>query len=155
MAWPKPSMSIVSDPTVGLGPGDDPSSPPSVDSAFPIAPEPSARRLVGRCAEHFLTFDTADGRLEAFSNVSLQVADGQFVSFIGPSGCGRTTILRVITDLQQPSSGTLLINGVSAENPRLSRSHGIALAALAGVAFYGLVTLAERATTFWHPSYRT
>jgi NitT/TauT family transport system permease protein len=31
----------------------------------------------------------------------------------------------------------------------------IALAALAGMAFYGCVTLAERATTFWHPSYRT
>jgi NitT/TauT family transport system permease protein len=31
----------------------------------------------------------------------------------------------------------------------------IALAALAGMAFYGLVTLAERATTFWHPTYRT
>jgi NitT/TauT family transport system permease protein len=31
----------------------------------------------------------------------------------------------------------------------------IALAALAGMTFYGLVALAERATTFWHPSYRT
>jgi NitT/TauT family transport system permease protein len=31
----------------------------------------------------------------------------------------------------------------------------IALASLAGMAFYGFVTLAERATTFWHPSYRT
>jgi NitT/TauT family transport system permease protein len=31
----------------------------------------------------------------------------------------------------------------------------IALAALAGMAFYGIVALAERATTFWHPSYRT
>jgi NitT/TauT family transport system permease protein len=31
----------------------------------------------------------------------------------------------------------------------------IALAALAGMAFYGLVALAERAATFWHPSYRT
>jgi NitT/TauT family transport system permease protein len=31
----------------------------------------------------------------------------------------------------------------------------IALAALAGMAFYGLIALAERATTFWHPSYRT
>jgi len=31
----------------------------------------------------------------------------------------------------------------------------IALAAMAGMAFYGLVVLAERATTFWHPSYRT
>jgi NitT/TauT family transport system ATP-binding protein len=153
MAWPKPSMSIVSDPTVRLGPDDDPSSPPSVDSAFPIAPKPSARRPIGRRAEHFLTFETADGRLEAFFNVSLQVAAGQFVSFIRPPGCGKTTMLRVIADLQQPSSGALLVNGVS--NPRWSRSNGIALAALAGMAFYGLVTLAERATTFWHPSYRT
>ena len=31
----------------------------------------------------------------------------------------------------------------------------IALAAIAGMAFYGIVALAERATTFWHPSYRT
>jgi NitT/TauT family transport system permease protein len=31
----------------------------------------------------------------------------------------------------------------------------IVLAALAGMAFYGIVALAERATTFWHPSYRT
>ena len=31
----------------------------------------------------------------------------------------------------------------------------IALAAIAGMAFYGLVALAERVTTFWHPSYRT
>jgi NitT/TauT family transport system permease protein len=31
----------------------------------------------------------------------------------------------------------------------------IALAALVGMAFYGIVALAERATTFWHPSYRT
>jgi NitT/TauT family transport system permease protein len=31
----------------------------------------------------------------------------------------------------------------------------IAVAALAGMAFYGIVALAERATTFWHPSYRT
>jgi len=31
----------------------------------------------------------------------------------------------------------------------------IALAGIAGMAFYGLVALAERATTFWHPSYRT
>ncbi|HXW27352.1 MAG TPA: ABC transporter permease [Xanthobacteraceae bacterium] len=31
----------------------------------------------------------------------------------------------------------------------------IALAAVAGMAFYGVVALAERATTFWHPSYRT
>ena len=71
-----------------------------------------------------LTFETADGKVDALSNVSLQVADGEFVSFIGPSGCGKTTILRVIADLQQPTAGTLLVNGMSAERARLARRYG-------------------------------
>jgi NitT/TauT family transport system ATP-binding protein len=71
-----------------------------------------------------LTFQTADGKVDALSNVSLQVADGEFVSFIGPSGCGKTTMLRLIADLQQPTAGALLVNGVSAEQARLERRYG-------------------------------
>jgi NitT/TauT family transport system ATP-binding protein len=71
-----------------------------------------------------LTFETADGKVDALSNVSLEIADGEFVSFIGPSGCGKTTMLRVIADLQQPTSGTLLVNGMSAERARLGRRYG-------------------------------
>jgi NitT/TauT family transport system ATP-binding protein len=71
-----------------------------------------------------LTFETADGQVDALSNVSLQIADGEFVSFIGPSGCGKTTMLRVIADLQQPTAGTLLVNGMSAEQARLERRYG-------------------------------
>src|SRR5207302_1613147 len=71
-----------------------------------------------------LTFETGDGKVDALSNVSLQIADGEFVSFIGPSGCGKTTMLRVIADLQQPTTGTLLVNGVSAEQARLERRYG-------------------------------
>ena len=71
-----------------------------------------------------LTFETADGKVDALSNVSLQIADGEFVSFIGPSGCGKTTMLRVIADLQQPTAGTLLVNGMSAEQARLARRYG-------------------------------
>ncbi len=111
-------MSIVSDPTVRLRP-DDPSLPATVDSAFTIAPEPSSRRPVVDAQDISLTFETADGRVDALSDVSLQIAEGEFVSFIGPSGCGKTTMLRVIADLQKPSSGTLL-----AENARLARSYG-------------------------------
>ena len=71
-----------------------------------------------------LTFETSDGKVDALSNVSLQIADGEFVSFIGPSGCGKTTMLRVIADLQQPTAGTLLVNGMSAEQARLARRYG-------------------------------
>jgi NitT/TauT family transport system ATP-binding protein len=82
------------------------------------------RRLAVDVREVSLTFETADGKVEALSNISLQIADGEFVSFIGPSGCGKTTILRVIADLQQPTSGSLLVNGMSAEQARLARAYG-------------------------------
>jgi NitT/TauT family transport system ATP-binding protein len=71
-----------------------------------------------------LTFQTADGEVQALSNIDLDVAEGDFVSFIGPSGCGKTTLLRVIADLEQPSAGTLAVNGVSPEQARLQRHYG-------------------------------
>ena len=82
------------------------------------------RRLAVDVRDVSLTFDTADGKVDALSKVSLQIADGEFVSFIGPSGCGKTTILRLIADLQQPTSGSLLVNGMSAEEARLARAYG-------------------------------
>src|SRR5262245_10691549 len=71
-----------------------------------------------------LTFETADGKVEALSNVDLKIAAGEFVSFIGPSGCGKTTLLRVIADLEQPTSGRVLINGVTPEEARRKRHYG-------------------------------
>ncbi|MEJ2436118.1 MAG: ATP-binding cassette domain-containing protein, partial [Pseudolabrys sp.] len=68
-----------------------------------------------------LTFATADGAVEALSGVNLQIAEGEFVSFIGPSGCGKTTLLRLIADLERPTAGALTVNGVSAEEARLNR----------------------------------
>lgn len=51
------------------------------------------------------------GRTEAVSNLSLEVARGEFVSLLGPSGCGKTTTLRMIAGLERPSSGSILIAG--------------------------------------------
>ncbi|WP_445487098.1 ABC transporter ATP-binding protein [Rhodopseudomonas sp. RCAM05734] len=85
---------------------------------------PPPRRLAVDVSHVSLTFQTADGAVDALSNVSLGIAEGEFVSFIGPSGCGKTTMLRVIADLQQPTSGELRVNGMSAEQARLSRAYG-------------------------------
>ncbi len=71
-----------------------------------------------------LRFDTADGPVEALSNVSLRVARGEFVSFIGPSGCGKTTLLRAVADLETPTSGAIRVNGMSPGEARASRAYG-------------------------------
>jgi len=96
------------------------SAGPALTSSIDTVP----KRLVVDAENISLTFETADGKVDALSNVSLQVTEGEFVSFIGPSGCGKTTMLRVIADLQQPTSGSLLVNGKSAEAARLARSYG-------------------------------
>jgi NitT/TauT family transport system ATP-binding protein len=124
-------MSVLSEPATKLRPEHQVSPLTSVKLAHSSSPseqppsiDPAPKRLVVDAQDISLTFDTADGRVEALSHVSLQVAEGEFVSFIGPSGCGKTTMLRVIADLQQPSSGSLEVNGMSAENARLGRSYG-------------------------------
>ena len=47
--------------------------------------------------------------------VNLYAHAGEFVSLIGPSGCGKSTLLNIIAGLEQPSSGTLYLNGRRAE----------------------------------------
>jgi NitT/TauT family transport system ATP-binding protein len=71
-----------------------------------------------------LTYEAADGPVFALSNIDLQIADGEFVSFIGPSGCGKTTLLRVVADLEQPTGGQIKVNGVSPNEARLRRDYG-------------------------------
>ncbi|MEP5732162.1 MAG: ABC transporter ATP-binding protein [Sulfitobacter sp.] len=71
-----------------------------------------------------LTFQTNDGPVHALKDVNLEINAGDFVSFIGPSGCGKTTFLRVMADLEQPTGGTVTVNGVSPEEARKSRAYG-------------------------------
>ena len=117
-------MSPVNEPTIRHRPDHNVSSLSPVKSVSEPSLEPASKRLAVDARNISLTFETADGRVDALSDVSLQVAEGEFVSLIGPSGCGKTTMLRVIADLQRPSSGSLLVNGMSAENARLARSYG-------------------------------
>ena len=71
-----------------------------------------------------LTFQTADGPVAALSDINLTVARGEFISLIGPSGCGKTTLLRVIADLEQPTGGNILVNGLTPDEARRTRAYG-------------------------------
>ncbi len=71
-----------------------------------------------------LRFDTADGPVQALSDINLKIARGEFVSFIGPSGCGKTTLLRAVADLEKPTSGSIRVNSLSPHEARANRAYG-------------------------------
>ena len=71
-----------------------------------------------------LIFETNDGPVHALKDVSLEVEEGDFVSFIGPSGCCKTTLLRAIAALEIPTKGHLTVNGKSPDDARIDREYG-------------------------------
>ncbi|NIO09593.1 MAG: ATP-binding cassette domain-containing protein [Anaerolineales bacterium] len=56
------------------------------------------------------------GDVVAVDNVSLDIASGEFVTLVGASGCGKTTLLRVIAGFTKPDKGGLTINGRRVDN---------------------------------------
>jgi multiple sugar transport system ATP-binding protein len=51
------------------------------------------------------------GAVEAVRNLSLSMADGEFVVLLGPTGAGKTTTLRLIAGLERPDHGSVVIRG--------------------------------------------
>ncbi len=51
------------------------------------------------------------GTVRAIDGVSFNIADGEFVSLLGPSGCGKTTTLRCIAGLEDPTGGSIALQG--------------------------------------------
>jgi ABC-2 type transport system ATP-binding protein len=56
------------------------------------------------------------GKFAAVQDVSLQVARGQIFAFLGVNGAGKTTSIRLITGILEPSAGEILIDGISLAN---------------------------------------
>jgi len=53
----------------------------------------------------------AFGSVEAVKNLSLTIADGEFVALLGPTGVGKTTTLRLVAGLETPDAGRVFIGG--------------------------------------------
>jgi len=50
--------------------------------------------------------------VHAINGIDLEIQKGEFTAIVGPSGCGKTTLLNIIGGLDDPSSGTVKVNGV-------------------------------------------
>lgn len=56
-------------------------------------------------------FRTDTLQTNALSNVTFDIADGDFVAIMGPSGCGKSTLLNILGLLDNPTSGSYLLDG--------------------------------------------
>lgn len=63
------------------------------------------------------------GNLHVLDDISFNIKKGEFVCVVGPTGCGKTTFLNLLTRIYMPTKGDLFIDGVSA-NPK---EHNLAM----------------------------
>ena len=61
-------------------------------------------------------YKVGNGKVEALKGISLQFRESEFVSILGQSGCGKTTLLNIIGGLDHSTSGDLIVDGVSTKN---------------------------------------
>lgn len=62
------------------------------------------------------------GELEVLKDCNFQIEKGEFVCVVGPTGCGKTTFLNLLTCLIEPTSGEILVDGEKAD----PRKHNLA-----------------------------
>ena len=87
------------------------------------------------------------GKTFAVSNLSLRVNRGELLGLIGESGCGKTSTLKMINRIEEPSSGDILVNGedVRLQNPeQLRRNIGYVFQ---GIGLFPHYTVAENVCT--------
>jgi ATP-binding cassette subfamily B protein RaxB len=75
---------------------------------------PSNRTLMGRIELREVTFTYGEGEPNVLSAVDLSVEPGDYVAIVGPSGEGKSTLIKILLGLLEPDSGELLIDGIPA-----------------------------------------
>ena len=69
-----------------------------------------------------IDFPTPDGPFRALDKVKLIIEKGEFISLIGHSGCGKSTVLNIIAGLHQATEGGVILNGKEVSTPGPDRA---------------------------------
>lgn len=67
------------------------------------------------------TFRSGGRDIQALENISLELPAGKVGVLLGPSGCGKSTLLRMVAGLENPSEGTITLNGRAVDQPGRDR----------------------------------
>jgi ABC-type lipoprotein export system ATPase subunit len=70
-------------------------------------------RIAGRCDELVKTYRTATGEVRALKGVSAEFPSGALVAVVGPSGSGKSSLLRLLAGLDRPTSGSIVVEGTA------------------------------------------
>jgi ABC-type lipoprotein export system ATPase subunit len=78
------------------------------------APETGRKpEVAARCSDLVKTYRTASGEVRALKGLSAEVPAAALLAVVGPSGSGKSSLLRLIAGLDRPTSGTLTVEGTS------------------------------------------
>ncbi|MDG1773805.1 MAG: ABC transporter ATP-binding protein [Oceanicoccus sp.] len=69
-----------------------------------------------------MEFPTPTGSFKALDDVDLKISEGEFVSLIGHSGCGKSTVLNIVAGLYQATKGGVILNGKEVSEPGPERA---------------------------------
>ncbi|NOI83797.1 ABC transporter ATP-binding protein [Vibrio tubiashii] len=69
-----------------------------------------------------MRFPTPNGEFIALKNVNLQINKGEFISLIGHSGCGKSTVLNLVAGLHLPTDGGVIVDGREVSGPGPERA---------------------------------
>src|SRR5947199_2629930 len=82
----------------------------TMPQATELKSAPAATKLVQ--ANHVSKVFTRDSfQIKALDDVSIEIAEKEFMALMGPSGSGKTTLLNMIAAIDRPTSGELLVQG--------------------------------------------
>ena len=74
--------------------------------------------LETKCLKKIYTTRFGGNQVQALTNVSFSVEDGEYVAIMGESGSGKTTLLNILAALDKPTNGQVLLDGKSMSNLR-------------------------------------
>ncbi|POB02640.1 ABC transporter ATP-binding protein [Halopseudomonas oceani] len=87
-----------------------------------VTPEVSRERSFLDLSGVSIDFPTRKGPFRALNNVNLRIAKGEFVSIIGHSGCGKSTVLNIVAGLCRATEGGAILNGKEVTEPGPERA---------------------------------
>lgn len=100
---------------------------PDPEVAVPEAPDSSGQdqssqgQISIRNASKVFPSLTGEGDVCVFEGVSLEIANGEFVSIIGHSGCGKSTLLNILAGFDTPTTGEVFVDDKPIKGPGLDR----------------------------------